>query len=97
MYVSTLPGELTYVRLIWAEMMGRARSRYEAGMRERRACYSFTMKKPHPRYDPITPIVPEHLDAQIRWHKAWLDYGQRVGEEFLFTAAVTPHNHPRRI
>lgn len=80
--------------------MERARARYEAGMTRRRKCFAFNLTKPAYRYDErlkYEPIVPEHLDARIRWHKAWLDYGQALGEKYLFTAAVSTAHHPRRI
>ena len=80
--------------------MERARARYEADMSERRKCFRFAVADPPFNLDKLEyrPIVPEHLDARIRWRKAWLDYGQAIGDSEMFTAAVrnTAH-HPRRI
>lgn len=79
--------------------MGRARARYEAGMGERRKCFQFHIPQPPVDLNKLEyqSIVPEHLDARIRWHKAWLDYGQSIGESEMFTAAVSTAHHPRRI
>lgn len=85
----------------WVSAMERARARYEAGMSERRKCYQFAYTKhvltTYGVKLTYQPIVPEHLERRIHWHKAWLDYGQSIGENEMFTAAVSTAHHPRRI